>query len=70
MKPLFTSIALIPNNPTKLATIEFLNFEWFQLKKMKLDGKMSKSKLGRTVKLALSNWLDVCGSSIKHGYYH
>lgn len=59
MKPLFTSIALIPNNPTKLATIEFLNFEWFQLKKMKLDGKMSKSKLGRTVKLALSNWLDV-----------
>lgn len=62
-------MALIPNNPTKLATIEFLNFEWFQLKKNEIrweDVKVKTREDSGFVKLIGR----VCGSSIKHGYYH
>lgn len=71
MKPLFTSIALIPNNPTKLATIEFLNFEWFQLKKNEIRWEDVKVKTREDSQIGFVKLIGrVCGSSIKHGYYH
>lgn len=53
---MFTTIALIPNNPTKLVTIQFLNFEW--LKKNEIRSEDVKVKT-REDTVALSNRLDV-----------